>query len=63
MHTIKITVIASAVAVGDSVRRWKVIVTVMMNVKAPWSVAPTTAIGQIGLQVLIVATPQVRNVK
>ena len=63
MHTIKVTVPAFAVAVGDCARRWKVIVTVIMNVKAPWSVAPTTAIVQIGLQVLTAATPQVRNVK
>lgn len=35
MLTIKIIVLASAVAMEDCVRRWKVIVTVMMNVRAP----------------------------
>ena len=56
MHTTKIIVQASAGAMEDSARRWKVIVTVMMSVKAPWSVAATIAISQGGLQVLTAAS-------
>ena len=56
MPGIESTVQASAVVVEGSAKRMKVIATMMMSVKAPWSVAATIAISQGGLQVLTAAS-------
>ena len=63
MPGIESTVQASAVVVEGSAKRMKVIATMMMSVKAPWSVAATIAIRQGGIGVLTAVSLQVRRVK